>query len=113
MFHIVAGDRVAVEQRGTGPFIVIGHEQTVINAWAVASLTRDGRSVADWFFIDDCPCFWSRDGDIGNWLTSDNWLFSAILDYLRRHGAPAYESLAEARRARPTLPSAPNDDEVT
>jgi hypothetical protein len=71
----------------------------VIDARCVAYLTHDGQSVADWFLIGDCPCFWSRYGDIGDWLTSDDRLYTAVRDYLRRHGAPVYESHAEAAKA--------------
>ena len=62
----------------------------------LATLTRDGRSVADWFLVGECPCFRSRYGDIGDWLTSDNRLYNAVRSYLRRVGAPEYESHAAA-----------------
>src|SRR5436305_1778921 len=90
MFRVVPGDRVAVQRRGTGRCVVVGHERVVIDAYAVAHLTLDGRAVGDWFFIEDCPSFWTRHGDIGNWLTSDNRLYRAVCDYLRRYGVPVY-----------------------
>jgi translation initiation factor IF-1 len=101
ILRVVPGDRVAVESRGAGPFAVLGHERVVLDKLIVAHLTQDKRSVSDWFLIGDCVCFWSRHGDIGEWLTSDNRLSSLVRDYLRRIGAPVYESGSEARRVRP------------
>lgn len=68
----------------------------------LATLRRDGRSLDDWFLVGECPCFWSRDDDVGDWLTSDDSLYAAVRGYLRRYGAPAYESHAAAAKARRT-----------
>ncbi len=101
MFRIVPGDRVAVESRGSGSFSILGHERVVLDKLIVAHLTHDKRSVSDWFLVGDCVCFWSQQGDIGDWLTSDDRLYHLVRDYLRRIGAPVYESHSEARRTRP------------
>ena len=100
MFRVVPGDRVAVEQRSPGPFVVLGHERTVIDARCAAELTRDGRPLADWFLIGELICFWSGHGDIGELLSSDDGWYAHIRDYLRRVCAPEYGSHAEALRAR-------------
>jgi hypothetical protein len=72
-----------------------------IDRLVVATLTRNKRSVADWFFIGDSIHFRGPHGDIGDWLTSDDRLFHAVRDYLRRIGAPVYQSSAEAIIFRP------------
>ena len=64
----------------------------------VATLIRDGRAVTDWFLVGECVCFRGQHGDIGNWLTSDHRLYVAVRSYLRRTGAPEYESHAESRK---------------
>jgi translation initiation factor IF-1 len=95
MFRVAPGDRVAIEQRGAGRFVVLGHERAVLDAWCVAYLTRDGREVADWFLVGGLICFWGRHGDRGELLSSDDRWYGQLRDYLRRVGAPEYQSLAE------------------
>jgi len=65
-----------------------------------ATLTRGGRAVSDWFFIEECICFWGPHGDIGDWLTSDDRLYAAVRAYLRRAGALTFGSPAEAMTSR-------------
>lgn len=95
MFRVLPGDRVAVEQRGAGKYVVLGHEQTIIDARCVARLTRDGRVVSDWFLIGDLICFRGPQGDIGELLSSDDVWSEQLRDYLRRAGAPHYSSHTE------------------
>jgi translation initiation factor IF-1 len=102
MFRVRPGDRVAVEQRAAGSFVVLGHEQAVIDARCAAYLTSDGRSVADWFLVGGLICFRGRHGDTGELLSSDDRWYAQLRDYLRRAGAPEYGSHAEiARQAEP------------
>jgi translation initiation factor IF-1 len=103
MVRAVPGDRVVVESRKPTTYVVLGHEQAVWDRWIVSHLTRDGRSVSDWFLIGECVLFWTRHGDIGSWLTSDDGFYRAVRDYLRRISAPVYESSAEAIRSRPAV----------
>lgn len=95
MFRIAPGDRVAFEQRGDGPYVVLGHEQVVIDASCVAYLTRNGRSVSDWLLVGGSICFRDRHGDTGELLTSDDRWYAQLRDYLRRVGAPEYGAPAE------------------
>jgi hypothetical protein len=65
----------------------------------VATLTRNKRSVSDWFLVGDLVCFRDRRyGDIGELLSSDGLWYAAIRAYLRRIGAPEFDSLTEAAR---------------
>jgi translation initiation factor IF-1 len=99
MFRVAPGDRIAIKRRGSGPFVVLGHEQTVIDERLVEYLCFQGKSSTDWFLLGDMPCFWSGEGGIGHLLTSDNQFYAALCDYLKRSGAPIFESYAEAENA--------------
>jgi translation initiation factor IF-1 len=103
MFRVVPGDRVAVEQRGAGSFVVHGHEQAVIDAQCAAYLSRDGRSVADWSLVGELICFRDRrHGDTGELLSSDDRWYAQLRDYSRRVGAHEYGSHDEiSRHAEP------------
>ena len=97
MFRVVPGDLVAVEQHRAGSFVVLGHEQAVIDARCAAYLTSGGRAVADWFVVGGLICFRGRHGGTGELLSSDDRWYAQLRDYLRRAGAE-YESHAEATR---------------
>jgi hypothetical protein len=66
----------------------------------VAELTHGKRSVSDWFLVAGLPCYWDRFGDPAVRLYSDGALYAAIQAYLRRLGAPEYESFEAAERSR-------------